>query len=113
MPAFSSSTVAAPDVLDKVRLRVWLKALPRAILRAKGIVRLADAQGAVATRVCRVAARRIRFSSMEDEGLASREGEGAMVFIGIFHRATRAVLRDGIVQCSVAAGTVATTSNVD
>ena len=52
MPAFASVTVAAPDVLDKARLRAWLKALPRTILRAKGIVRVADAQGAVATRVC-------------------------------------------------------------
>ena len=50
MPAFASVTVAAPDVLDKARLRAWLKALPRTILRAKGIVRVADAQG-VATRV--------------------------------------------------------------
>ena len=113
MPAFASVTVAVPDVLDKARLRAWLKALPRTVLRAKGIVRVADAEGAVATRVCQVAARRIRFSSMEDEGLAPHEGEGAMVFIGLFDHATQAVLRDGVVQCSVAAETVAVTSSVD
>ncbi|MCA8038173.1 GTP-binding protein [Burkholderia seminalis] len=50
MPAFASITVAASDVLDKVRLRAWLKASPRTIQRAKGIVRVADAQGAVAAR---------------------------------------------------------------
>ncbi|MCA8000361.1 GTP-binding protein [Burkholderia metallica] len=53
MPAFASVTVATPDVLDKARL----KASPRTILRAKGIVRVADAHGTVATRVCQVAAR--------------------------------------------------------
>ncbi|CAB3758057.1 cobalamin biosynthesis protein [Burkholderia puraquae] len=113
MPAFASVTVAAPDVLDKARLRAWLKALPRTILRAKGIVRVADADGAVATRVCQVAARRIRFSSMEDEGLSAHEGEGVMVFIGFIDAAGEAALRNGIVQCSVAASTVALTSNVD
>uniref|UniRef100_UPI001964F913 GTP-binding protein n=1 Tax=Burkholderia sp. LMG 13014 TaxID=2709306 RepID=UPI001964F913 len=106
MPAFASVTVTAPDVLDKVRLRAWLKALPRTILRAKGIVRVADAKGAVAARVCQVAARRIRFSSMADEGLAEHDGEGVMVFIGIIDAAAQAVLRDGIVQCSVTAETV-------
>ena len=50
---------------------------------------------------------------MEDEGLAPHEGEGAMVFIGLFDHATQAVLRDGVVQCSVAAETVAVTSSVD
>ncbi|WP_244912195.1 CobW family GTP-binding protein [Burkholderia aenigmatica] len=109
MPAFASVTVAAPDVLDKARLRAWLKALPRTILRAKGIVRVADAKGAVATRVCQVAARRIRLSSMEDEGLAPLDGDGVMVFIGIIDAAAQAVLRDGIVQCSVTAETVAPT----
>ncbi|MDN7850690.1 hypothetical protein [Burkholderia seminalis] len=86
MPAFASITVAAPDVLDKVRLRAWLKASPRTMPFARWIVR---------------------------GGQSPREAAGAMVFIGIFHRATQAVLRDGIVQRSVAAGTVATTSNVD
>ncbi|MBN3783828.1 GTP-binding protein [Burkholderia sp. Ac-20345] len=113
MPAFVSVTVAAPDVLDKARLRAWLKALPRTILRAKGVVRVADAQRTVATRVCQVAARRIRFSSMEDEGLAAHEGDGVMVFIGFIDAAVEAALRDGIVQCSVAAPTVALTSTID
>ncbi|VWB67339.1 GTP-binding protein [Burkholderia metallica] len=106
MPAFASVTVATPDVLDKARL----KALPRTILRAKGIVRVADAHGTVATRVCQVAARRIRFSSMEDEGRAAHEGDGGMGFIGA---AVEAALRDGIVRCSVATSTVAPASNVD
>ena len=51
MPAFASVTVAAPDVLE-ARLRAWLKALPRTILRAKGIVRVADARS---PRACRAA----------------------------------------------------------
>ncbi|VWC84740.1 cobalamin biosynthesis protein [Burkholderia lata] len=113
MPAFASVTVAAPDVLDKARLRAWLKALPRTILRAKGVVRVADVERTVATRVCQVAARRIRFSSMEDEGLAAHEGDGVMVFIGFIDAAVEAALRDGIVQCSVAASTVALTSTID
>ncbi|WP_376698278.1 CobW family GTP-binding protein [Burkholderia contaminans] len=110
MPAFASVTVAAPDMLDKARLRAWLKALPRTILRAKGIVRVANAQGTVATRVCQVAARRIRFSSMEDEGPAAHEADGVMVFIGFIDAGVEATLRDGIVQCSVATGAVALTS---
>ncbi|WP_236858261.1 GTP-binding protein [Burkholderia metallica] len=109
MPAFASVTVATPDVLDKARL----KALPRTILRAKGIVRVADAHGTVATRVCQVAARRIRFSSMEDEGRAAHEGDGGMGFIGFIGAAVEAALRDGIVRCSVATSTVAPASNVD
>lgn len=36
-----------------------------------------------------------------------------MVFTGIIDAAVEAALRDGIVQCSVAAGTVAPTSNGD
>ena len=59
------------------------------------------------------AARRIRFSSMGDDGLAVHEGDGVMVFIGFIDAAVEAALRDGIVQCSVAASTVALTSNVD
>ncbi|MCA8430193.1 hypothetical protein [Burkholderia seminalis] len=46
MPAFASITVAAPDVLDKVRLRAWLKASPRTMPFARWIVR----GGAVAAR---------------------------------------------------------------
>lgn len=113
MPAFASVTVAVPDVLDKARLRAWLKALPRAILRAKGVVRVADADGVVGTRVCQVAARRIRFSSMEDEGLVAHAGDGVMVFIGIIDADAEAALRSGIAQCSAAAATVAAASNVD
>lgn len=113
MPAFASVTVAVPDVLDKARLRAWLKALPRTILRAKGVVRVADADGVVGTHVCQVAARRIRFSSMEDEGLVAHEGDGVMVFIGIIDAAAEAALCSGIAQCSAVAATVAATSNVD
>ncbi|CAB3769957.1 MULTISPECIES: CobW family GTP-binding protein [Burkholderia] len=110
MPAFASVTVAAPDVLDKVRLRAWLKALPRTILRAKGIVRVADAHGTPATRVCQVAARRIRFSSPEDEGPGAHDGGGVMVFIGILDAATEAALRDGIAQCRATDATAAPAS---
>ncbi|KWC89941.1 CobW family GTP-binding protein [Burkholderia cepacia] len=113
MPAFASLTVTVSAVLDKVRLRAWLKALPRTILRAKGIVRVADAGGAIAMRVCQVAARRIRFSSLEDEGLTAHDGDGVMVFIGIIDPATEVALRDGIVHCGAVAETVAPTSNVD
>ncbi|RQT47071.1 CobW family GTP-binding protein [Burkholderia cepacia] len=113
MPAFASLTVTVSAVLDKVRLRAWLKALPRTILRAKGIVRVADAGGAIAMRVCQVAARRIRFSSLEDEGLTAHDGDGVMVFIGIIDPATEVALRDGIVHCGAVAETVAPTSSVD
>ncbi|EPS1224908.1 GTP-binding protein [Burkholderia cenocepacia] len=113
MPAFASLTVTVRAVLDKARLRAWLKALPRTILRAKGIVRVADADGAIATRACQVAARRIRFSSLEDEGLTARDGDGVMVFIGFIDPATEAALRDGIAHCGVADEAVATASNVD
>ncbi|WP_423364799.1 GTP-binding protein [Burkholderia sp. LMG 21824] len=109
MPAFARVTVAAPGVLDKA----WLKALPRTILRAKGIVRVADVHGTVAARVCQAAARRIRFSSMEDEGLAAHEGDGVRVFIGFIDAAVQAASRDGIVRRSVAASMVAPASNVD
>ncbi|MBR8235798.1 hypothetical protein K6W26_29290 [Burkholderia sp. AU42008] len=44
----------------------------RLVLRAKGIVCVADAAGAIATRVWQVAARRIRFSSLEDDGPTTR-----------------------------------------
>ncbi|KML54784.1 hypothetical protein VL15_20170 [Burkholderia cepacia] len=39
--------------------------------------------------------------------------DGVMVFIGIVDAAVEAALRDGFMQCSVAAGTVAPTSSVD
>ncbi|WP_319000881.1 GTP-binding protein [Burkholderia sp. AU30280] len=109
MPAFARVTVATPDVLDKA----WLKALPRMVLRAKGVVRVADAHGTVAARVCQVAARRNQFSSMEDEGLAAHEGCDVMVFIGFIDAAVEAALHDGIMRRSVPASTVAPASNVD
>jgi len=43
----------------------------------------------------------------------AHDRDGVMVFIGIIDAVVEAALRDGIVQCSVAAGTVAMTSNVD
>ncbi|WP_412026026.1 hypothetical protein [Burkholderia cepacia] len=39
--------------------------------------------------------------------------DGVMVFIGIIDAAAEAGLRDGFMQCSVAAATVAMASNVD
>ncbi|MFJ1212758.1 hypothetical protein [Burkholderia pyrrocinia] len=45
--------------------------------------------------------------------LAAHEGDGARVLIGIVDAAAEAGLRDVIVQCNAAAGTVAPTSNVD
>lgn len=110
MPALASTTIAVPDVLDKARLRAWLKALPRTILRAKGIVRVADADG-VALRVCQLAAGRTRFASIEDEG--PTEPPGVMVFIGIIDASTDAMLRDGLAQCGTMAGSFETASNVD
>ncbi|MDR8729699.1 CobW family GTP-binding protein [Burkholderia pseudomultivorans] len=110
MPALASTTIAVPDVLDKARLRAWLKALPRTILRAKGIVRIADADG-VALRVCQLAARRIRFASIEDEGLTGQPG--VMVFIGIIDASIDATLRDGLTQCRTMAGSLETPSNAD
>ncbi|MDI9682764.1 GTP-binding protein, partial [Burkholderia cenocepacia] len=65
MPAFASLTVTVRAVLDKARLRAWLKALPRTILRAKGIVRVADADGAIATRA-------VKPSSSSDENRMRR-----------------------------------------
>ncbi|EGD01267.1 putative cobalamin synthesis protein, partial [Burkholderia sp. TJI49] len=106
----ASTTIAVPDVLDKARLRAWLKALPRTILRAKGIVRVADADG-VALRVCQLAAGRTRFASIEDEG--PTEPPGVMVFIGIIDASTDAMLRDGLAQCGTMAGSFETASNVD
>ncbi|MDR6499505.1 hypothetical protein J2785_002661 [Burkholderia ambifaria] len=43
----------------------------------------------------------------------AHERDGVMVFIGIIDAVVEAAVHDGIVQCSVAAGTVAPTSNVD
>ncbi|WP_321863225.1 GTP-binding protein [Burkholderia cenocepacia] len=85
----------------------------RLVLRAKGIVCVADAEGAIAARVWQVAAARMRFSSMEDDGPSRRDGVRVIVFIGIIGRVTETALRGGIVHCSVAADMVATTSNVD
>jgi G3E family GTPase len=98
-PAFASVTLAAPGVLDKARLRAWLKALPRTILRAKGIVRVADADGAVATRVCQVAARRLSLSAPERGDDALQAGEGVLVFVGFIEPATETMLRAGLSAC--------------
>ncbi|WP_179404198.1 CobW family GTP-binding protein [Burkholderia guangdongensis] len=117
MPAFSSIALDAPDVLDKARLRAWLKALPRTVLRAKGIVRITDAGdaagdvGNVSTRLCQVAARRLRLTSLKEEGVAMRDGDGVIVFIGFIDPDTEAKLRDGLAQCRVGAATCAPTES--
>ncbi|MFT4063815.1 CobW family GTP-binding protein [Paraburkholderia sp.] len=98
-PTFASVTLAAPDVLDKPRLRAWLKALPRTILRAKGFVRVVDAQGCVSTRVCQVAARRLRLTPPTQGEHAGEAAEGVIVFIGFIDTETEAMLRDGLLAC--------------
>jgi len=102
-PAFTSVAVAAPDVLDKARLRAWLKALPRTVLRAKGFVRVADEAGNVGTRVCQVAARRLRMTAPEAPGGQTDARACAMVFIGFIDTQTEARLRDGMRACCRAA----------
>ncbi len=109
MPALASVTVVPPQVLDKARVRAWLKALPRTILRAKGIVRVADGDD-VALRVCQVAARRVRFTPHEAQAEADRRC--AMVFIGILDADTVTALHDGLAQCR-APGVAASPSPVD
>lgn len=111
MPALASVTVALPQVLDKARLRAWLKALPRTILRAKGVVRVADGDD-VALRVCQVAARRVRLTPHESEAEAEADRRCAMVFIGILDAGTVAALHDGLAQCR-ASGVAASPSPVD
>ncbi|MBU9561029.1 GTP-binding protein [Burkholderia multivorans] len=111
MPALASVTIVPPQVLDKARLRAWLKALPRTILRAKGIVRVADGDD-VALRVCQVAARRVRFTPHEAQAEAEADRRCAMVFIGILDADTVAALHDGIAQCR-APGVAASPSPVD
>ncbi|SMG34404.1 CobW family GTP-binding protein [Paraburkholderia susongensis] len=98
-PTFTSVALDAPDVLEKVRLRAWLKALPRTILRAKGFVRVVDAQGRVSTRVCQVAARRLRMTPPTQGEHADEAGQGVMVFIGFIDTETEAMLRDGLIAC--------------
>lgn len=98
-PDFASVTLAAPEVLDKARLRAWLKALPRTILRAKGFVRVADADGGVSTRVCQVAARRLRMTPPTHGEQAAGGGEGVLVFIGFIDTDTESILRDGLLAC--------------
>ena len=95
-PSFTSVALAAPGVLDKVRLRAWLKALPRTILRAKGFVRVVDAEGRVSTRVCQVAARRLR---MTPPAHGEQAAQSVMVFIGFIDPDTEALLRDGLLAC--------------
>ena len=108
MPAFASVTVAAPDVLDKARLRAWLKALPRDPAREGHRARRRCA-GARSPRACgpRGASGFRRWEMTA--GRARRRRRDGVHFID----AAVAALRDGIVQCSVAASTVALTSNVD
>jgi G3E family GTPase len=99
MPAFASVAVAAPEVLDKARLRAWLKALPRTILRAKGFVRVADAEGNVGARVCQVAGRRLRMTAVALGGCEPGADEGVIVFVGFIDSQTEAMLRDGLKGC--------------
>ncbi|CAM2166217.1 CobW C-terminal domain-containing protein [Paraburkholderia sacchari] len=98
-PSFASVTLAVPEVLDKARLRAWLKALPRTILRAKGFVRVADAEGGVSTRVCQVAARRLRMTPPTLGEQATGGGDGVLVFIGFIDSAIESNLRDGLLAC--------------
>jgi G3E family GTPase len=106
-PAFASVALAAPDVFDKARLRAWLKALPRTILRAKGIVRVADENGAVRTWVCQVAARRLRLSALDEAQSAWQAGDGVIVFIGFVDSAAETALRAGLSGCRREAAGVA------
>lgn len=102
-PAFASVALPAPGVLDKARLRAWLKALPRTILRAKGVVRVADAQGLVSTRVCQVAARRLRLTPPAPPAPGERDAEAiehVIVFIGFIDMETESILREGLLACA-------------
>ena len=90
-------------MLDKARLRAWLKALPRTILRAKGFVRVMDAEGRAGMRVCQVAARRLRLTPATHDGHEAQTMEPAVVFIGFIDMDTEAKLRDGLRACCVAA----------
>ncbi|WP_042339799.1 CobW family GTP-binding protein [Paraburkholderia ferrariae] len=100
-PAFSSVALAAPGVLDKARLRAWLKALPRTILRAKGFVRVADAEGRVSARACQVAARRLRMTPPPRSEHAEEDTAAVLVFIGFIDDETEEILRDGLAACCV------------
>ncbi|MCP3709911.1 GTP-binding protein [Paraburkholderia sp. CNPSo 3274] len=102
-PTFQSLALAAPAVLEKVRLRAWLKALPRTILRAKGFVRVVDAEGRVSTRVCQVAGRRLRMTPPTQGEQAANGTESVMVFIGFIDTQTEGMLRDGLLACCVRA----------
>ncbi|MCX5543126.1 GTP-binding protein [Paraburkholderia sp. CNPSo 3076] len=101
-PTFASVALAAPGVLEKGRLRAWLKALPRTILRAKGFVRVVDAEGRVSTRVCQVAGRRLRMTPPA-QGEHTPGAESVIVFIGFIDPETEAMLRDGLLACCVRA----------
>ncbi|WP_343673722.1 GTP-binding protein [Paraburkholderia heleia] len=101
-PTFASVTLAAPDVLEKGRLRAWLKALPRAILRAKGFVRVVDGEGRVSTRVCQVAGHRLRMT-LPAQGEDAPGAQSVMVFIGFIDTQTEAMLRDGLLACCMRA----------
>lgn len=99
MPAFASVAIAVPEVLDKARLRAWLKALPRTVLRAKGFVRVADAQGEISTRVCQVAARRLRMTAATQSEQERATAESMLVFVGFIDMDTEMMLRDGLGEC--------------
>ncbi|WP_028207090.1 CobW family GTP-binding protein [Paraburkholderia nodosa] len=101
-PTFTSVALAAPGVLEKGRLRAWLKALPRTILRAKGFVRVVDAEGRVSTRVCQVAGRRLRMTQ-PTQGEHAPGAESVLVFIGFIDTETEAMLRDGLLACCLRA----------
>jgi G3E family GTPase len=100
VPSFASVTLTEPGVLDKARLRAWLKALPRTILRAKGFVRVVDSEGHVSTRVCQVAARRLRLTPSAP---GEHTTENVIVFIGFVDPRTEALLRDGMQACRASA----------
>lgn len=104
MPAFTSVAIAVPEVLDKARLRTWLKALPRTVLREKGFVRVADAQGEISTRVCQVAARRLRMTAAtpREQDRGGVAAQGTLVFVGMIDMETEAMLHDGLQMCSMA-----------
>lgn len=102
-PAFASVAITVPEVLDKARLRAWLKALPRTVLRAKGFVRVADAEGGVSTRVCQVAARRLRMTAVANGEHGDEMHDGVLVFVGFIDMETEVKLREGLQTCLLVA----------
>ncbi|GAB3626637.1 cobalamin biosynthesis protein CobW [Pandoraea terrae] len=109
MPAFESLALPAPGPLDKGRLKAWLKQLPRTILRAKGIVRLArpgDADGPA--HVVQVAARRLQIT-LADHRMTqcatplAAAPKDVLVFIGWLDADTIVALRQGLASCGTLA----------